>query len=163
MNSHFSAWRREVEAECVEQKQPRFRHAKEILVRTALRKQGIRASLRGDARKCFIRPCSCREGLLLQVLQGRLFKIIMFFFEVRNHSFFVAHSVCLLNEGFQYTCVAGFAGSKTIELNQSVKGILGDVTLWKIHKHFRCIISALLHNFNFDSLQLIRLFPKIRK
>jgi hypothetical protein len=87
--------------------------------------------LRGDARKCFIRPCSCREGLLLQVLQGRLFKIIMFFFEVRNHSFFVAHSVCLLNEGFQYTCVAGFAGSKTIELNQSVKGILGDVTLWK--------------------------------
>ena len=95
-------------------------------------------------------------------LQGKLFNNNVFF-EVRNHIFFVAHSVCLLNEGFQYTCVAGFAGSKTIELNQSVKGILGDVTLWKIHKHFRCILSALLDNFNFDSLQLIRLFPKIRK
>ena len=89
--------------------------------------------------------------------------LMLIFLEVRNHCFFVAHSVCILNEGFQYTCVAGFAGSKTIELNQSVKGILGDVTLWNIHKHFRCILSALLHNINFDSLQLIRLFPQIRK
>ena len=72
MNSHFSAWRREVKAECVEQKQPRFRHANEILVRTALQKQGIRASLRGDASNSIIQP-GFQEGLA-----GKSFLIIMF-------------------------------------------------------------------------------------
>ncbi len=116
-------------------------------------------------------PLLRNSSVLLDALSFLIFRALLAFALIcnellcccRNHSLFVAHSVCLLNEGFQYTCVAGFAGSKTIELNQSVKGILGDVTLWKIHKHFRCILSALLHNFNFDSLQLIRLFPQIRK
>ena len=31
--------------------------------------------------------------------------------------------IVILNEGVQCTCVAGFVGSKTIELNQSIKGI----------------------------------------
>ncbi len=47
--------------------------------------------------------------------------------------------IVLLNEGTQYTCVAEFVGSKTIEPKQSIEGTQGDVTLWKIHEHSRNI------------------------
>ena len=42
--------------------------------------------------------------------------------------------IALLDGVSQYSCVAEFVGSKTIEFIQSIDGTRGDVTLWKFNE-----------------------------